>query len=177
MIASIGMGKAMTNITAATTGEKLKTEQTITKQTTLEGKTVTGYVVNENNQPWNNQLASVMNGYSTVATDTIRNGYFTIENIITGVKNEGETIPTQFTLEQNYPNPFNPHTTIEYTLTKPGRATLKRLCEKCYCHFDPECFSKGTYGRERNLFQGILRRFGLDFSVVPLLPACSRQAK
>jgi len=106
--------------------DKPKTEQT-TNKTTLVGKTVTGYVVDENNNPWNNQLASILLGDSTVASDTIRNGYFSIENIITGVKNEGGTTPDKFTLEQNYPNPFNPHTTIEYTLTQPGRATLKIL--------------------------------------------------
>ncbi|HEY6951225.1 MAG TPA: T9SS type A sorting domain-containing protein, partial [Bacteroidota bacterium] len=33
--------------------------------------------------------------------------------------------PDDFTLSQNYPNPFNPTTTIEFTLPRDGRATLK----------------------------------------------------
>ncbi|MFA6439805.1 MAG: T9SS type A sorting domain-containing protein [Bacteriovoracaceae bacterium] len=34
-------------------------------------------------------------------------------------------LPKEFALEQNYPNPFNPETTIRFSLTQPGRASLK----------------------------------------------------
>ena len=33
--------------------------------------------------------------------------------------------PEEITLKQNYPNPFNPSTTIEFSVLKPGYATLK----------------------------------------------------
>ena len=33
--------------------------------------------------------------------------------------------PMTFKLYQNYPNPFNPNTTIEFSLPRPGYATLK----------------------------------------------------
>jgi len=84
----------------------------------LDEKTVTGYVVDEDNQPWNNQLAHIYFGDSLIASDTIRNGYFTFENAFTKVE-DNIHIPTEITLEQNYPNPFNPSTVIRYSLAKP----------------------------------------------------------
>ncbi|HLT23486.1 MAG TPA: PQQ-dependent sugar dehydrogenase [Ignavibacteria bacterium] len=35
---------------------------------------------------------------------------------VTGIGNDPNVIPAQFSLEQNYPNPFNPSTTIRYSL-------------------------------------------------------------
>ena len=43
----------------------------------------------------------------------------------TAIERVGEGIPTAFSLEQNYPNPFNPSTTIQFSLTEPGPATLR----------------------------------------------------
>jgi hypothetical protein len=43
----------------------------------------------------------------------------------TGVASFSTATPTAFVLSQNYPNPFNPSTTIEFTLAKSGRATVK----------------------------------------------------
>ncbi len=37
-------------------------------------------------------------------------------NVLTDVKGDGISLPTQFKLFQNYPNPFNPTTTIKYSI-------------------------------------------------------------
>lgn len=42
-----------------------------------------------------------------------------------GIKQEGTTLPTSFSLSQNYPNPFNPTTTIRYSIAKPTNVSLK----------------------------------------------------
>ena len=39
-------------------------------------------------------------------------------SLTTGVKQEVELTPNQFSLSQNYPNPFNPATSIDFTLPK-----------------------------------------------------------
>ncbi|MGD0591782.1 MAG: T9SS type A sorting domain-containing protein [Bacteroidota bacterium] len=48
-----------------------------------------------------------------------------ISDMITGVKVNGKTFPTQYSLQQNYPNPFNPTTTIEFELPKNAMVVLK----------------------------------------------------
>ncbi len=46
-------------------------------------------------------------------------------SLVTGIKRNNSTTPKDFELGQNYPNPFNPETTIEYTLNKRERITIK----------------------------------------------------
>ena len=45
--------------------------------------------------------------------------------IVTGITNNGNTIPETYSLKQNYPNPFNPVTKINYALPKNGFVSLK----------------------------------------------------
>ncbi|MHB8581531.1 MAG: T9SS type A sorting domain-containing protein [Ignavibacteriaceae bacterium] len=45
--------------------------------------------------------------------------------LITDVKKEKGSAPTEYSLDQNYPNPFNPSTVISYTIPKEGNITLK----------------------------------------------------
>jgi hypothetical protein len=46
---------------------------------------------------------------------------------IVGIENElaDNIIPNEISLEQNYPNPFNPTTTIQYSLNKESRVSLR----------------------------------------------------
>jgi hypothetical protein len=49
----------------------------------------------------------------------------TVEIIITGIEKNSELIPDEVSLSQNYPNPFNPNTTIEFSLNRKDRVSLK----------------------------------------------------
>ena len=55
--------------------------------------------------------------------DNSRTGYFVFTQIPTTIEEETIT-PKTSSLLQNYPNPFNPVTTIEYTLSNPGKVVL-----------------------------------------------------
>jgi hypothetical protein len=60
--------------------------------------------------------------------------------------------PEEITLEQNYPNPFNPSTTIKFSLSSTGFATLKiynTLGEEVAVLLDKD-FTAGTYEVEWN---------------------------
>ncbi len=46
-------------------------------------------------------------------------------NSLTGTGGSTGNVPATFVLQQNYPNPFNPSTRIEYSLSAPGRVSLK----------------------------------------------------
>jgi hypothetical protein len=49
----------------------------------------------------------------------------TLSQIITGVEDQINEIPSQFILEQNYPNPFNPSTIISFSIPASEFVTLK----------------------------------------------------
>jgi hypothetical protein len=48
-----------------------------------------------------------------------------LSEMITGVKDQNNDIPSQFILEQNYPNPFNPSTKIRYSVPQSSDVMIK----------------------------------------------------
>ncbi|MFQ6031592.1 MAG: YCF48-related protein [Candidatus Zixiibacteriota bacterium] len=59
-------------------------------------------------------------GWDGTILHTTTGGYTSVEE-----DNNFVELPKNFNLPQNYPNPFNPQTTIQYTLAKGSRVTLK----------------------------------------------------
>jgi hypothetical protein len=44
---------------------------------------------------------------------------------VTGINQQGTTVPEEYSLSQNYPNPFNPVTNIHFTIPKEGNVSFK----------------------------------------------------
>jgi pectate lyase len=68
--------------------------------------------------PYTYQLDDAASIPAIVPADAGRVGF------ITGIKDDVDIFADSYELNQNYPNPFNPTTTIEYTLSKPGKIKL-----------------------------------------------------
>ncbi|MFA7360924.1 MAG: T9SS type A sorting domain-containing protein [Candidatus Kapaibacterium sp.] len=68
------------------------------------------------------------NFFGATATDEMYvddYSYMPGANWITGITQNGNTVPTDYALSQNYPNPFNPTTKINFALPKSGLVTMK----------------------------------------------------
>ena len=47
-----------------------------------------------------------------------------LSEMITGIEDKRNNLPSDFALQQNYPNPFNPTTTINYSIAKEGNVNI-----------------------------------------------------
>ena len=74
----------------------------------------------------NTPVSLVVSGSNLFAgTDSNRIWRRPLSEMITGVDNQGNGIPSQFILKQNYPNPFNPSTKIRYSVPKSSNVIIK----------------------------------------------------
>ena len=51
--------------------------------------------------------------------------YQALGPVVTGIRQQSSSTPTQFTLSNNYPNPFNPSTNIRFSIAQSGNVSLK----------------------------------------------------
>ena len=100
---------------------------------TLTGNTATGTWLNTDTQALSDSMVSeLLKGriYVNVHTSTnppgeIRGQLGIGPQVVTGVEQTSSEIPSRFALRQNYPNPFNPSTTIQFTIPRETRVSLR----------------------------------------------------
>ncbi len=63
---------------------------------------------------------NIIRGWSVTSTGGIA-GYY---ELISGITNNHNQVPSDYALSQNYPNPFNPSTKIAFSLPKAGNVSL-----------------------------------------------------
>lgn len=61
----------------------------------------------------------------SIASTNVYSYYAIASTAATAVESQSDGIPSGFSLSQNYPNPFNPSTTITFSISQKGFATLK----------------------------------------------------
>ena len=103
---------------------------------------------------------------------------------VTGVENESQGIPTQFSLSNNYPNPFNPSTTIKFGLPQNANVQIsvynvigQKVMEIAngeysagihYVRFNAESLSSGIYIYKMNAV-GVSGNKFVDYKKMMLL--------
>ncbi len=96
-------------------------------------KEFSGYQVNVPLYPEMLEVGDIVKIRATITDESIfenvdhypDSGYALINVLdpVTGL--EENKSPNEYSLSQNYPNPFNPSTVIEYSLSEPGKVTLR----------------------------------------------------
>lgn len=72
-----------------------------------------------------NTVINSSNNTISISQNEVSNFYIVSADKITGVSNNNNYVPYNFSLNQNYPNPFNPSTVISYQLSTPSKVSLK----------------------------------------------------
>ncbi|MBE9509439.1 MAG: T9SS type A sorting domain-containing protein, partial [Bacteroidetes bacterium] len=62
--------------------------------------------------------------WRTFQADNRRTAYYKFETSSSGISDNEQLKPTEYSLSQNYPNPFNPATTIAYSLASNSKVEL-----------------------------------------------------
>lgn len=67
------------------------------------------------------KVGTTVYGYAATGNGAI----LKVTDVVTGVEPINSSVPSDFRLDQNYPNPFNPTTTINFSIPKASKVTLK----------------------------------------------------
>ena len=81
----------------------------------------------QTNGPYGGYVLSLATDGSNIFAGTDGRGVWKrpLSEIITGVEEIKNNMPTSYSLSQNYPNPFNPSTTINFSVPKSSIVTIK----------------------------------------------------
>jgi len=91
--------------------------------TSINAQTVTGKLVDHDNQPLPSVQLKLYSSQYTYITASSADGSFTFSNI-TSVNSEDE-LPSEYYISNNFPNPFNPTTRINITLPTPDNVRMQ----------------------------------------------------